>query len=629
MSSLLNVGARALLANQIALSTTGHNIANASTAGYSRQSAVMSQVEGQYTGGGYIGKGVQVTTIERAHSEFLTRQASVAGSVSAMDSTRATQLASLEDIFQGGTSGLGAAVSDMLNAFTDVASTPGDITARNVVLTRADEMAARFRNAETQLNDLQTGVNANLADSVITVNSLATRIAALNEEISRSVGTGQSPNDLLDQREQMMRELSQHVQTSTVEADDGTLGVFVGSQALVLGNSTAKVSIGSGGDGTSKLTITRGALTSEIDESTLAGGSVAGLLRFQNADIASARNGLGRMALAISNEVNAQNRLGLDLDGKPGANIFKPIALAAGLPDAGNTGNARLGATVSDSTALIASSYQVEFGPNGSVAVTRVSDGKISNFAGPMPVSIDGLTLDVDGGTAAAPGDSFVLKPYSAAAGAMLMAMGSPREIAAASPVEARPGVANTGTIAVGGLAATSTDANLGAPVTLTFNAGGTFDVLGTGTGNPTGVDFVAGQTVSFNGWSLTLTGTPKAGDTLTVQAATPGYTGLNAGNATALLNLRDKAVFEGASMVDGFAGLMTEVGVRSQSAQYAANVSGAIANSLETERTSISGVNLDEEAAKLLQYQQAYQASSKMIQIAQNLFDSLLQNMR
>jgi flagellar hook-associated protein 1 FlgK len=629
MSSLLNVGARALLSNQIALATTGHNIANASTPGYSRQITVMAQVEGQYTGSGYIGKGVQVTTIERAHSEFLTRQASVAGSVSAMDSTRATQLASLEDIFQGGTSGLGASVSDMLNAFTDVASTPGDITARNVVLTRADEMASRFRNAQTQLDDLQTGVNAQLGDSVKAVNSLATRVASLNEQISRSVGSGQAPNDLLDQRDQALRDLNKHVQTSTVSADDGTVSVFIGSQALVLGISTAKVAIGPGGEGTSRLTITRGSLTSEIDESTLGGGSVAGLMRFQNNDLAEARNGLGRMAVAISSEVNAQNRLGIDLDGKAGADVFKPIALPDGIPAATNTGNGKVAVTVDDSSVLAASSYQIEFGANGSVAVTRGSDGKVSAFVGPMPISIDGLKIDVVPGTAAAAGDKFVLKPYTAASGAMLMAMSSPREVAAASPVEARAGVANTGSVAVGSLSATTANANIGAPVTLTFNAGGTFDVSGTGTGNPTGRSYVAGQKIEFNGWSLTLTGTPKAGDTLTVQAATPGYSGLNAGNAKALLNLRDKPVFEGASMVDGFAGVMTQVGVRAQSAQYASNVSGAIATSLETERTSVSGVNLDEEAAKLLQYQQAYQASSKMIQVAQNLFDTLLQNMR
>ncbi|HUD35177.1 MAG TPA: flagellar hook-associated protein FlgK, partial [Variovorax sp.] len=198
MSNLLNVASRALMANQTALSTTGQNIANANTVGYSRQSAVLQSVPGQYTGSGYIGKGVEVADIERSHSEFLTRQAVQSQSVAAMDSTRADRLDALEDVFPSGTSGLGAAVSDMLNAFSDVAATPNDATARNVVLSRADEMAARFTNAQTQLDDLQRGVNSGLADSVKSVNSLAGRVAALNEQIARSQGSGHVANDLLD-----------------------------------------------------------------------------------------------------------------------------------------------------------------------------------------------------------------------------------------------------------------------------------------------------------------------------------------------------------------------------------------------------------------------------------------------
>ncbi len=211
----------------------------------------------------------------------------------------------------------------------------------------------------------------------------------------------------------------------------------------------------------------------------------------------------------------------------------------------------------------------------------------------------------------------------------MAVALNSPRELAAASPVEARPAAGNTGSIAVGTLAATSANANLTTPVTLTFNANGTFNVAGAGTGNPSGVAYASGQSISYNGWTLALSGTPKAGDTVTVQATTSGYTTLNAGNANAVLALRDKAVFDGAPMVDGYASLIAQVGVRSQSAQYAASVSESIATSTETKRANQDGVNLDEEAADLLQFQQAYQASAKMIQVAQNLFDTLLQNMR
>ncbi|QRF60400.1 flagellar hook-associated protein FlgK [Variovorax paradoxus] len=625
--SLLNVGARALLANQVALSTTGHNIANASTVGYSRQTAVMGQVAGQYTGSGYIGKGVEVTTIERAHNEFLTRQAAAAQSVQAMDETRAARLSSLEDIFKGGKTGLGAAVSDLLNAFSDIASAPTDVTARNVVITRADEMAARMRDAQTRLDDLQKGVNSQLGDAVRSINGLAGRLATLNEQIARASGGGQSPNDLLDQRDQLLRELNQQVQTTTVQADDGSLSVFVGSQALVLGNKAAQVAMSTDDANQSKLTLMRNGLATTIDEATLGGGAVAGLLRFQNSDLAEARDGLGRMALTLATEINAQHRLGVDLDGNPGGDFFKPIAIPDAMGAASNTGNAVIGATVSNTSALAASSYQLKFGAGGSIEVQRLSDGKTTSFTGPMPIEVDGIKLDLKAGSAAA-GDSFVLKPYASAAGDMATVLHSARGLAAGSPVEARVGTGNTGGMSVGSLAATSANANLNQPVTLTFNGAGGFDVAGNGTGNPTSVPYVAGQPISYNGWTLVLSGTPKAGDTITVQAATTAYGGSNAGNAQALLALRDKTVFDGAAMTDGYAALMAQVGVRSQSAQYAAEISSSIATSLETDRTSQAGVNLDEEAAKLLQYQQAYQASSKMIQIAQSIFDSLLQNM-
>ena len=628
MSSLLNVGARALIANQTALSTTGNNIANASTVGYSRQSVVMSQVPGQETGSGYIGKGVQVTTIERSHNEFLTRQAAQAQSVQAMDATRANRLASLEDIFQGGASGLGAAVSDMLNAFSDVASTPGDVTARNVVISRADETAARFRNAQAQIDDLQQGVNSQLGDAVKAINSMAGTLAALNQQIAGAASGGHTPNDLLDQRDQVLRELNQQVQTTSVAADDGTLSVFVGSQALVLGTSSAQVSLGNGDGNTSKLTLTRGTLTTTVDESTLGGGEVAGLLRFQNSDLAEARDGLGRMALTLSTEVNAQQKLGIDLDGKAGTNFFQPIDIPNALPNLANTGTATVGAAVADTAKLVPSSYQIKFGTGGSIEIKRLSDGTTTNFTGPMPVQIDGLQMNVASGAAAA-GDVFVIKPYASAAGAMGTAISSARALAASAPVEARAGIANTGSVAIGGIAATAANANLSTPVTLTFTAAGTFNIAGNGTGNATGVAYTPGQPISYNGWTLTLTGTPKPGDTLTVQATTAGYSGGNAGNASAMLSLRDKAVFDGAAMTDGYAALIAQVGVRSQSAQYAASVSGAVATSLETQRTGSSGVNLDEEAATLLQYQQAYQASAKMIQIAQGIFDSLLQSLR
>ena len=269
MGGLLSVGARALQANQMALQTTGNNIANVNTAGYSRQTVAMGTVPGQYTGSGYIGKGVEVVTIKRELSAFLTTQSALAGATQAADAARAGKLQQLQEIFPGGVNGLGAAVSDMLNAFSDVASAPTDLTARAVVLTRVDETASRMRTASLQLDDFQQGITQELSQKIDRINDLAKSIAGVNELIARAQGAGQPPNDLLDRREQLVRDLNQYVQTTSIPADDGTMGIFVaGSQALVLGDKASAVSLTADAFGVKnqKLAITRNGQLTALDE---------------------------------------------------------------------------------------------------------------------------------------------------------------------------------------------------------------------------------------------------------------------------------------------------------------------------------------------------------------------------
>jgi len=651
MSSLLNVGTRALLANQAALSTAGHNIANVNTVGYNRQSVVLQSVAGQFTGGGYIGKGVDIVTVQRTYDQFLSRQAALTQAIQAGDTARSDKLTQLQDIFQGGTSGLGAAVNDMMNAFSDVSSAPTDLTARNVVLTRANELAGRFRTTQNQLDEIQSGVTQQLQQSVDTINSLTTRIAALNEQIARANGTGQTPNDLLDQRDQLINELNKSAQTTTTAASDGSLSVFIGNQAVVLGNaaSTVKLVADEYGVPNRKIAVQLGSATNELDENTIGGGEVAGLLRFQNNDLVEANNLLGRMALGITTQVNAQHQLGLDLDGEQGGNLFSPITLADGLPKTVNSLTnlpitATVGVTVNDATQMVASNYQLNMTSASTGNIVRLSDGQTTAVTA-VPVSIDGLTFTV--GAGAVDGDSFLIQPFSTSASTMDTAISSPRDLAAASIIEPQIGASNTGNVGVVSLVAHPTGFVIppSGGVTLTFTAGspGTFTLAGN-TGTPTDTTtgaalsgppytYTTGQTITIDGWDLKLQGTPATGDTITVQDATPanggtGYYNLNAGNSDAMLDVRDIATFDGAKLSDGYAGLIAQVGVRTQSAQYTASVSQAIAATAESNRTAVSGVNLDEEAAKLIQYQQAYQASSKIIQIAQSIFDSLIQNM-
>ena len=650
--SLLNVGSRALLANQAALQTAGHNIANVSTPGYSRQTVVLQTVQGQFTGGGYIGKGVDVQTIQRNHSELLTRQSTAASAVDAGDTVRMDRLRQLQEVFSGGASGIGASINDMMNALSDVVSAPTDLTARSVALTRMDETAARMRDASQRLDEIGYTVAEQLKGSMVAVNSLAKNIAGINEQIARAKGNGQPANDLLDQRDQLIRELNQHIQTSQVAADDGTVSVFVaGSQPLVLGNQAATLSIDDpidfgAGSGKKVLSfLAPGSSTKvELNESMLGGGQVAGLLRFQNNDLAEGRNLLGRMAIAISESMNTQNRLGLTLNGQPGENLFAPISLGNATPSNFNTSTATMALTVADPTALQASSYTISFTAGDAGSVTRHSDGKVFNFDGsalpPVTVasvfSAQGLGVTLSGAVNA--GDQFVINSLQGAAAELQALQYSPTDLAAANPVNAAMGATNGGSLQLASLKATGpiTQPATGSPVTIAFTAGSPATYSATVPGPPVATiatgNYVSGEKIAINGWEIALQGAPKSGDTVTVGNATDSQYGdwykRDTGNASALMALRDVPMFDNATLADGFASTMAQVGTRTQSAQFAAELSSSIAANLERDRTAVSGVNLDEEAARLIQYQQAYQASAKMIQIAQNIFDTLIQGL-
>jgi len=656
MSGILNVGTRALQANQVALQTAGNNIANVNTPGYSRQSVVQQTVQGQFTGSGYIGKGVEIVTIERNFSAYLTRQSALAGTTAAADSARVDKLKQLQDIFAGGTSGLGAAVNDMLNAFSDVTSAPTDLTARAVVLTRVDETAARMRSASQSLDDLQLSVTQELNVKIGSINNLAKSIASVNEQIARAQGSGQPANDLLDQRDQLVRDLNQFVQTTSIPADDGTVGIFLaGSQPLVLGNKAASVALVADefDVANQKLAIIQNGQSITLDENMLGGGEVSGLLRFQNTDLVEGRNLLGRFTLAVTTSMNDQHRLGLDLDGNAGGDLFSVIDISTNVKPGGtNTGGNSITLSMSNRTLMVPSDYEVNFATATTGSVTRRSDGLLTNFTytpgsgtfaftnpstGLPGPTIDGLSLNSTALSNHVAGNSFLVSPFSTSASNIRSEFSSARALAVASPVAGSMGPANTGSLQFSSLTARSP--TLTAQVTLQFTGANQYirsddaNYANYPAGSPLPVlyGYTSGQVIedTLGEWSLTLQGAPKLGDTFTVQAQPAANRNLNAGNASAMMGLRDVKMFDDAKLSDGYAALIAQVGIRTQSAMYASDVSSAIAASLETERTSVSGVNLDEEAAKLLQYQQAYQASAKMIQIAQSIFDTLLQTMR
>ena len=636
MTAALNIGSRALTANLAALQVIGHNIANVNTEGYSRQSVNMVSSGYQTLGGNYYGKGAEIGTVSRTHSAYLTREAQLTSAVAASDTERLQRLQQLETLFPTGESGLGSAVNDMLNAWSDVASSPTNLPARVVALARGEELSARMRDTASQVDSLAYNGRQQAQSTVASINRLAQGIALANQRIIENQGQTGEPNDLMDQRDALMAELSQYVQTTTIAADDGSLSVFVaGSQPLVLGQKANALALERDPvDATqSSIAFVQGSVSHTLPDATI-GGQLGGLMTFLRQDLTAVQNELGRMALALSTSMNTQHSLGVDLTGNAGGDFFVPAANATAMPATTNTGSAEIHTAVSDPTALKASDYRITATATG-FDIVRMADGTSNSFAS-LPATMDGLDFELDAG-AASVGDRFLVRPFAAAARNLQMALSAPNQLAVASPVLVTPGSANSGGVSIETLYAVQPSGNLSDPVTLSFLADGSFTVAGTldpaspppdNAGPPASYNYTPGQAIQFNGWSLTLRGTPAAGDSFDITPAPLGSTVQNGGNAKAVLALRDLATFDGVSMTDGYGSLLSHLGTEVQGAKFAAEFSGQLAASSENARAAVSGVNLDEEAARLLQFQQSYQAAAKFLQVAQSAFDTMLQAM-
>ena len=644
--SLMSIGMRAMFANTAALNVTGHNIANANVEGYSRQNAELSTADGQFTGAGFFGKGVNVA---RAHDQFLTMQAAVARSMASMDDARHTQLSQLENVFPPGDAGLGASMGDFFASMVDLANQPADSSARQAVLARAADVSDRFSSAAARLDMQQAGVRSDLKNSADTVTALAARVADLNTQIAANRGQNQQPNDLMDQRDELIAQISEYVNVTTIPANDGSVGVFLaGGHRLVLGSESAALTVQADDQDGSRLGL---AVTSANGQSQpltpdlLSGGSMAGLLRFQNNDLVDARNRLGQMAAAFASKVNEAQSMGVDLNGNAGSDIFS-IGAPQVLPSSNNArdANGQLISSVSmditDASLLQASDYSLRADPNnaGQYEVVRLSDGVTRSVADGD--SVDGFTLHI-GTPAPAATDRFLLQPVGRAANGMHRLLDDPNGIAAAQPVQASTGVDNTGTATVDDLRMTdgSVDPNLTATLTFSDDTGAyTWELrdrtsgalASSGTGQ-----WTAGEPIELNGFALSLNGVPATGDTVTVDKTL--YPATNNGNALAQSRLADESFVgrtldgsgnyvAGATVTDAYADTMADIGVRVQSAQVSAQISGSTADQAMQTLSSKTGVNLDEEAARLIQFQQGYQAAAKVLQVAQSVFDTMLQ---
>jgi flagellar hook-associated protein 1 FlgK len=623
MSNLLRIGSSALNAASIQLQTTGQNIANASTPGYVRREAMLQEA-GNNGLSGFIGQGVNVAQIQRVYDEFLVRESNANRSGAAQDTARSDGLNRLDNLFGDPETGMGAAYDSLVSSFADVTAHPADSSARSAVLAQVSAFASRAAQIDGQMQQLASSAHGQMSTEINKANDTLKSLAALNQRLGNAHASLSTPNNLYDERDKLLGDLNAVMRANATIGANGAVTVASSrGEPLVVGNNFAQLKLVSNELDASKLDVQvmRSNGTSVQLAPSELGGKLAGLAQFADSDVGEARARLGQITAAVAISFNNRQALGIDATGTAGQALFG-IGSPTVSPVAANTGNAQITAAITTGSALKASDYSISF-DGTQYSLTRLSDSNVQTFAS-LPQVVDGLTVSLGSGTPAA-GDKFLLRAASSYVSGVKSMLTNPSRLATALPVTTVPGSANTGDLSASGLDISAIGANTSQPVSVTFTGTGTFNVTGTGTGNPTGLTYTPGMTLSYNGWSLKLSGAPKAGDTMQV-VATVNPAGDNR-NARAMQSLGDASNVDGAKVIDRYADLVGEVGTRAQSAKATGDMSQRLFDDAESARTSVSGVNLDEEAARMLEYQQAYQAAAKVIATANQMFQSLLQS--
>jgi flagellar hook-associated protein 1 FlgK len=641
LGQLLSTGVTGLQAAIQAMETVSNNTANVNTPGYNVESVVQSELRGLDTGPGI---GTEVSGVRRAFNQYAYQalvQAGSANQAAQTVQTNAQNLATIFPVASGGAGGLGASLTTFFAAANQVAQNPADLTGRQVFVSDAQALVENFNSVGGQLAQTLANLNDQVTAAVAQVNALTGQIAALNSQIAAQAGSlSGANNSLLDNRDSLVQQLGQELGLILVPEQNGAIDIYTsGGAALVSGNTSVPLAAAPGAYADGTVTVTYGPSGQDLSD-RLTGGTLGGLIAAR-AQTAAAQESVGALAAALSQAVNAQQALGLDLNGQLGTALFTapgPSVYAART----NTGGGSLGAAITDMAGFTPGDFVVTRTAAGFTATNLATGAETALGSGPT-LSLDGMTLTVAGTVNV--GDSFEVKPNAQTAQGLALATGDPGAVAAASPyvVTAASNVGNV-TAAPGGPQAIASlpagvalvpAAQFGGALTVRFTSATQFDVLDSGNAVVASGSFSAvnGAEIAIaypapagEAFTVTLSGgTPAAGDSF---ALTPGGPGSN-GNMVALAGLADRPALAGQTLSGAYAGLVATIGGNGQAAGVAAQAAAGVLAQATSVQQSISGVNLDEQAANLVSFQQAYQAAATVIATAQTLFDTLLAAVR
>ncbi|MBS4431558.1 flagellar hook-associated protein FlgK [Pectobacterium punjabense] len=442
MSNLINTAMSGLKGAQVALSTVSNNISNQAVIGYSRQNTIIEQAISSSTSAGYMGNGVNVVSVDRQYNEFINNQLRSAQTTSSSVSAYYDQISKIDNLLASSTTSLSSAIQGFFSNLQNLTSNSGDSATRQTVLGKAEGLVNQFKVTDKYLRDMDSGLNTQIQSIVGQVNTYTNQIASLNNDINRLLGanSGAMPNDLLDQRDHLVDQLNKLVGVDVVIQDGTVYNVALknGTNLVQAGSSNQLVAIGSSNDAT-RLTIgykdqTSGVVT--LNENTLTGGSLGGLLSFRSETLDETRNQLGQLALAFADAFNTQHQKGYGRDGVAERDFFT-FGKAAVLNDSKNSGTATLTPSYTDTKDVQATNYAVKY-DGANWQVTRLSDN--STFTAAVDASdnslnFDGIKMTITGTSAA--NDSFLLKPVNDVIINMSVAISDPDKIAAAAAFDA------------------------------------------------------------------------------------------------------------------------------------------------------------------------------------------------
>lgn len=671
MSDLLSIGLSGLRSSQTSLTVTGHNITNVNTPGYSRQQSVQQSGIPQYTGAGYIGSGSQVVDVRRLASDFLFTQVRSATSQTNELSAFQGQIEQLDALLSDTTTGISPALQKFFAALQTAAANPSATEGREALLAEAQGVSKSFNTLYDQLDKQNSLINQQLGSLANQVNSLATSVASYNDAIAKAKAAGGQPNDLIDAREETIRKLSELIGVQAVPQDDSSVNLFIGTgQPLVVGTTTSALQVVPGTDDPTRFQVqlVSGSAIQTIT-SQVSGGQMGGLLAYRDTALDASYNKLGQIAVTFADAVNKQLGQGLDLSGNAGSRLFGDIndptitALRV-IALSGNTGTVSPSLNITDTSKLGVSDYRLEYDGTNFTA-RRLSDNAPINVTvsgtGPYTLSFaDGSGGDqgfqVTMNSLPPAGDGFTLQPTRRGASDINTALTKGDQLAFAGTARSEATTNNRGTGSIGQPKLTSGPSPvLTSDLQNLFGAGGlslSFDsTTNTLTGtlpagatlsyvSPSTTGLTPGQTNtvrldytdpgSGNSYSyeFTLSGVPQAGDSFTLGMNTKGIS--DNSNALALSGLQSKPTVggtgsTGASFNDSYGGLVERIGTLTAQVRNNADASATVLKQAQDNRDSLSGVNLDEEAANLIQFQQYYSASAQVIQVARSLFDTLI----